>query len=330
MSLEPKKTVIFRLYQILFDYTDADHPMTQAEIQEKLRTDYGIEAERKSIGRNLSYLQEEMKMGIVSSRKGTYLEDRPFEPAELRLLIDCVLSSRYIKDKYSDDLIKKLSRMGGRYFQSRVRHIFSVHEWGNRDNDELFLNIDLIDEAIESGRQITFTYNRLDADKKPQKTHRHIVSPYQMIVHNQRYYLMGYSEYWKDIRFYRIDKMTEAKVLTKAPATPIRTLPGYENGVNYSELANTRPYMYSDKPEHIILKTREAVIDELVDWFGPSIGITPQEGDTITVDLMASPTAMMYWALQFGDDAEILAPLSLRNRVQDMLKTILAKYEAEP
>lgn len=32
MSLETKKTLIIRLYQVLYEYSDAEHPLTQSEI----------------------------------------------------------------------------------------------------------------------------------------------------------------------------------------------------------------------------------------------------------------------------------------------------------
>ena len=52
MSLEAKKALIVRLYQVLYEYSDAEHPLTQSEIIDLLDKNYGVEAERKAIGRN--------------------------------------------------------------------------------------------------------------------------------------------------------------------------------------------------------------------------------------------------------------------------------------
>ena len=54
-------------------------------------------------------------------------------------------------------------------------------------NQQVFLNIELTDEAIEQGKQIRFEYYRYGTDKKPHKTRAHHASPYQLILHNQRY-----------------------------------------------------------------------------------------------------------------------------------------------
>lgn len=42
MSLEAKKTLIVRLYQVLYEYSDAAHPLTQSEIIDLLDKNRGI------------------------------------------------------------------------------------------------------------------------------------------------------------------------------------------------------------------------------------------------------------------------------------------------
>ena len=77
---EPKKLALLRIWQILKENSDCDHPLTQEEIGAYLERDYGIEIERKAISRNLSLLRE---AGIESesNREGSYLESREFEAA---------------------------------------------------------------------------------------------------------------------------------------------------------------------------------------------------------------------------------------------------------
>ena len=107
-SLEPKKLALIRVLQILKKYSDYDHRLLQEDIAEKLEHDYGIVLERKAISRNVKLLQE-VGYAIESDRRtGTYIEEREFEDSELRMLIDGVLSSKYITAKHSKDLIEKL------------------------------------------------------------------------------------------------------------------------------------------------------------------------------------------------------------------------------
>ncbi len=71
-SFEPKKLALIRIWQILNDYSDYDHPLTQEDIAIKLENEYGIVIERKAISRNISLLKE-AGVDIESRRAGSYL-----------------------------------------------------------------------------------------------------------------------------------------------------------------------------------------------------------------------------------------------------------------
>lgn len=325
-SFEPKKLALIRIWQILKENSDYDHPMTQEDIATKLENEYGIVIERKAISRNISLLKES-GVEIESRRAGSYLDRRDFEDSELHMLIDGVLSSKHITARHSKDLIDRICSLSNKYFRSSVKHIHSVNDWSKTDNQALFYNIELIDAAIEEGKQIHYDYNKYGIDKKLHKTSQQYVSPYLMILHNQRYYLMAYSEYWHNMVFHRLDRITNMTIIDRK-ATPIKNVPGYENGINYKELSSTMPYMYSDQPEHIDFIADEGIIDQIVDWFGNDVRImkSDEEGK-VRVSVKASPTAMEFWAMQYINHVEILSPEPLRIRMREVLNNGLKKYQ---
>lgn len=324
-NLEPKKLALLRILQILEDETDKEHPYTQAQIIKRLAEKYDITVERKAVGRNLSLLKE-AGFGIESTKAGGFFDDRTFEQSELRLLVDSILCSRYINKKHSEDLIEKIVALGGKNFKSHVKHIYSVGKWSKSDNIEFFYNIEIADEAIETAKQITFHYNKFDETARLKKTYRQIVSPYQMILHNQRYYLMAYNEYWKNMAFYRMDKITDVEILDK-PQTPIRSVPGYKNGIDYKDLAISRPYLYADKAEKIVVACDKALMDDVVDWFGNGVSVRKGNEGQIVVTLYASKDAMLYWALQYGRRAKVLEPADLVQKIKQTLEDVLKSYE---
>lgn len=324
-NLEPKKLALLRILQILEDETDKEHPYTQAQIIKRLAEKYDITVERKAVGRNLSLLKE-AGFGIESTKTGSFFDDRTFEQSELRLLVDSILCSRYINKKHSEDLIEKIVALGGKNFKSHVKHIYSVGKWSKSDNIEFFYNIEIADEAIETAKQITFHYNKFDETARLKKTYRQIVSPYQMILHNQRYYLMAYNEYWKNMAFYRMDKITDVEILDK-PQTPIRSVPGYKNGIDYKDLAISRPYLYADKAEKIVVACDKALMDDVVDWFGNGVSVRKGNEGQIVVTLYASKDAMLYWALQYGRRAKVLEPADLVQKIKQTLEDVLKSYE---
>lgn len=336
-SSEAKKLLIVRIMQVLERYSDVNHPLTQEEIIKKLEKDYGINAERKAIGRNIALLQEVFESEGISNpataiviesdkRKGTFLDKRLFEDAELRLLIDGVLASKHISEKYSSDLIEKLSMLSNKYFKTNIKHVYSVKDWNKTENKALFLNIALIDEAIEKGRQITFDYNKYGTDKKLHKTSTHTASPYQLILHNQHYYLVFLSEKWKNMGHFRLDKITNIDI-TDEPLTPLRKIKGYENGLDYKKFASSLPYMFTDDIEKVTFVCDECIIDQVVDWFGKEVKLIDMGGGKFEAAVLASPNAMEYWAMQYLNFVEIKTPLKLREKIKDNLALAVGRYK---
>lgn len=325
MSNETKAIILYIL-KILSTYTDENHYLTQKEISEYLKNEYDVIVERKAVSRNLSIL-EELGFGVCMTRSGSFLQERLFDDSELRLLIDGVLSSRYINEPHSYDLIQKLSNLSSKYFKKRIKHVYAIKDFSKTDNQELFLNIEMIDEAINNNCQIKCIYYKYSVDKKMHKSSVLILSPYQFILHNQRYYLMAYHMKWQHMGYYRTDHIKNIKVLS-TPRQEIRDIPGYENGINYKDLSSYRPYMFSDKPVEVTFLTEEWMIDQVIDWFGKDIQIQKHE-DKILITLKTSPEAMEYWAMQYANYIEVITPKKLRNKIKDNLKNALKKYEEE-
>lgn len=324
-SFEPKKLALLRIWQILQKHSDYDHPMTQDDIALHLENDYGIVIERKAIGRNLSLLKE-AGIEIESRRAGSYLETREFEDSELKLLIDGVLCSQHINPRQSSDLIEKLCKLSNKYFRSRVKNIYTVKDWNKTENPALFYNIELVDIAIEEGKQLQYDYNKYGLDKQLHKSSFQRVTPYQLILHNQRYYLMAYSGYWGNMVFHRLDRISNIRLYDK-PAHPIREVPGYESGIDYKKISSTMPYMYTDEPERIEFATEPWMVDQVIDWFGKDIAVRKTDDENkVIVSLWASPNAMEHWAMQYINYVEVLSPAHLRECIQKNLQNGLRKY----
>ncbi len=329
MEIESKKLALLRILHILEYYTDEEHPLTHERLAEYLEKDYGISLERKAIARHISLLKEaydypNAPLALVSTREGTYIEQRTFEDSELKMLIDGVLSSKYITANHSKRLIEKLCSLSNKYFRSHVKNVYSVNDWSKTDNYDVFYNVELIDEAIEKGKRIAFDYNKYGADKQMRKSSSHSVSPYQLILHNQRYYLMAYHEKFLEVRYYRLDHITNMRI-EDLPVTPVRSVKGYENGIDYKRLSSALPYMFSDKIERVEFYVDERLIDQVIDWFGKEVDIR-KEGDRYEASLFVSLQAMEYWAMQYLNGVEIISPPSLRQKLRENLQKGVEKY----
>jgi hypothetical protein len=141
--MEPKKTLIVHILDILRRYSDAEHTLSQKDILDILRSEYDMDVERKAVRRNLQTLIDmgygieytetirntpdpktgELKENIVTS---DYYLERDFTDAELRLIIDGLLFSSHIPYKQFKELVGKLEGLSNKYFKPHVKHIQTV------------------------------------------------------------------------------------------------------------------------------------------------------------------------------------------------------------
>ncbi len=322
-----RKVNILRILQILEKYTDQEHRLTQQDIIDLMKEEYGIECERKAVGRNLETLKQ-AGLEIDTARSGICLLSRRFEKSEIRLLIDSVLASRYIDNKHSGDLIAKLAEEGGKYF-SEGSHLSYNGKWDKTPNKSVFFTIEILDEAIAKHKKVQFVYNGYNMRKKLVPLRRGVwkVSPYFLLLHNQRYYLICNDDGADDIAYYRVDRITDIIILDEY-ARPLDSVDGYED-VSPDMLDTAFPYFLDGKPELIVMRCHKSIFADLVDWFGSRFTVTKNDGDYLEVTLSAPKKAMEYWALQYGEKAEIIAPASLRERIVEVIKMMSFKYNNE-
>ena len=107
-----QKFKLYRLGQIMLENTDEDHFLTMPEIIAELEK-YEITPDRKSVYadlRDLEILGLEVEGKKEGNRYGYHVVGRPFELPELKLLVDAIQSSKFITEKKSNVLIRKLEK----------------------------------------------------------------------------------------------------------------------------------------------------------------------------------------------------------------------------
>lgn len=321
-----KKMLNMLILDILKEYSDSEHRLLQQDIIDLLESNYGISCERRAVKNNIVSLQE---MGYdIASQKGYYLRTRDFTDAELRLLIDGVFTSGAITDREAHQLVKKLERYSNRYFKAHVSHIHSTSSGKNAENQNVMDSIAAIDEAISKGKKISFSYLQYGIDFKlhPKRSIRYVVSPYQMISNKGKYYLIGNYDEYEDVSHYRLDRITDVEIL-KENRKPMKTIKGLEKGLNISDYIAEHVYMYSGDSIHIKIRTNETLMDALIDGFGKDFRVSFGDDDDIIVNLKCNPDAFFYWAMQYGQNIEVLEPESMRERIRKASKEIYRKYK---
>lgn len=345
---QPKRLLVMNILDILNRYTDENHRLSQKEISDILKREYGMHADRKAIRRNLLNLidcgypieySETVRM-IPNSKTGEpeesyiwsdfYLE-RDFSDAELRLLIDSLLFSKHIPYNQCRDLIEKLEGLSSKYFEAKVKHIRTLD--GNQPaNKQLFYTIDILDEAISKERQVKFHYAEYGTDKKLHNrknskgtTREYIINPYQIVVTNGRYYLICNYDKYDDLSNYRVDRITDIELLNTS-AKPKRKVKGAENGFDLSKHMAEHIYMFSDESDTVTFRVKKYILDDVMDWFGKDLTFFDEAEDEVSVRVQVNLAAMRCWALQYALHARVLSPESLVEQVRDDIKVEAENY----
>ena len=340
-----KKMLIMTILDILKRYTDEEHKLSQKQIMDILWSDYDMAADRKTVARNLSnlmaagypiecrddvartYINKQGKKETSYILSDFYLE-RDFTDAELRLLIDSLLFSKHIPYSQCKELVEKLEGLSNRYFKSRVRFISTMEETKPK-NPQLFYTIEIIDEAIAAGKQVAFTYNEYGTDKKlhPRRDREYIVNPYQMAATNGRYYLIGNYDKYDNLANYRLDRITNIRLLD----TPVKPKEQVKDGKQFSLPKHMAEhlYMFSGESIPVTFRMKKTILNDVIDWFGSEIAFTDESEDEVTARVTVNWSAMRYWAQQYCRFVRILTPTDLAETVKTDLCDALKMYEVE-
>ena len=281
-------------------------------IQELAKRD--IKAERKSIYDDLETLS---LFGLdVQSRKGRspgwFIGSREFELPELKLLMDAVQSSRFITQKKSDALIRKLEGLASIHQARQLQRQVYVSGRIKVMNESIYYNVDRLHGALSAQKAITFKY--FDYDISRQKVFRrdgkrYTVSPYGLIWDNENYYLVAFDHVNQEMRHYRVDKMADI-VVTNLPRS------GQEHFA-----------MYSGKEMTVTLRGRQSMAGVVWDRFGQDIILVP-DGEShfrVTLSLVMSPQ-FLGWLFAL-DGIELVAPQEAVDLYRQRLVSIQAAYQ---
>ena len=295
-----QKTKLLHLCRILLRQTDEDHPITVAQIIEALAR-YDIKAERKSIYDDMESLRQ---FGLdVQCRKGRssgwFIGERDFQLPELKLLMDAVQSSRFITQKKSDSLIRKLEEQASVHQARQLQRQVYVSGRIKVMNESIYYNVDKLHNALANHKAITFKY--FDYDLHRQKVYRregkrYTVSPYGLIWNSENYYMVAFDHTNRDLRHYRVDKMTDI-VVTNLAREGKDLCPDF----NLASYGEKHFGMYRGKEITVTLRGRRNMAGVVWDRFGQNVILVPDGEDhfTVTLPVVMSP---QFFGWLFGLD----------------------------
>jgi len=331
----PKKMNIVLILEVLKKYSDENHKLTQKEIENIIMRDYDVTVDRHTLKRNLDNLLD-FNCGVEYTQRdketktaGGWYFEHDLTEAEARMLIDGLLFSKYIPYSECKGLIKKIENLSSIHFKSS----YALPE--NRpENKEIFLNIEELLYAISKDKKVAFNYMRYGTDKKMHITKNddgtpkiRIVSPYEIVITNGRYYLIGAPEQGDEIFHYRLDQICNVEILKSQKRKPVSDFPKYKNGFKLDEYMKERPYMTTGCDSlKVTIRLKKDAIGHVIDWLGKDAWFFDETEDSLKAIVTVNEKAMLYWALQYGKFVEVLEPQSLRDKIRDVLADMSQRY----
>ena len=322
-----QKLKLYYLSRVMLEDTDEDHPLTMPEIREKLEA-YGVTADRKSLYDDLRAL-EVLGIEVTGEKNGReyyyYVSNKQFEIAELKLLTDAIQSSKFITEKKSRDLIKKLMTLVSRYEATQLQRQVVVQGRIKAMNESIYYLVDDIHHAIATNRKIRFRYMQWNLKKQmePRRKGLYEVSPWALTWDDENYYLIAYDAEAEKIKHYRVDKMQSIELTGER-----REGREFFDRFDMAAYAKKSFGMYSGEDERVRIRFADHLVGVLIDRFGKDITILPDKtpGWSQTAVNVAVSDQFFGWIFALGTEAEIIGPDHVVERFRAEVRALGSLY----
>ena len=318
------------LTRIMLEKTDDEHGLTLPQILEELER-YGVTAERKSIYADFEDMTEKLGIEIIKEKIGreTYYHvgAREFEVAEIKLLIDAIQSSKFITERKSNELIKKVKGLVSKHQAAQLQRQVYVHGRIKTMNESIYYNVDTLHAAIAKNSKIKFQYCNWYTNKELVPLNKGAffnVSPWALTWDDENYYLVAFDEFGQTMKHYRVDKMVKISILDER-----------RNGKELFEEFDTAAYstvnfgMFHGDVKKVHISFPNYMVGVFIDRFGKDIAIHPAEGESrsrIAVDVAVSKQ-FFGWIASLGRWVKIEGPEDVVGQMKEFADKLAAVYK---
>jgi predicted DNA-binding transcriptional regulator YafY len=302
------------------EQTDDTHSLTMPQIIDELAK-YGIDAQRKSVYDDLDAL-DDFGIEIIKERVGSktvyYCGNRDFEIAELKFLVDAIQSSKFISEKKTKELIKKLEKSVSIYDAKLINREVKVAGRVKNMNESIYYTIDAIHSAMNENKAIQFKYfswNLKGEEEFRRDGALYTVSPWALHFDDERYYLIAYDHDRGEMRHYRVDKMRNVSISDLKRE-------GRDEATRQDKARLNEQYfrMNGGDVETVTLKCRNEMANVIIDQFGKDVKPRPIDKNYFKVKVdVAVSSQFLAWVVALRGDVRIIAPEWVKDEMEELL-----------
>ena len=307
----------------MLEKTDDEHGLTLQQIIDELAR-YDVSAERKSLYADFADMTDKLGIEIIKEKRGRetiyHVGGRDFEVAEVKLLIDAIQSSKFITERKSNELIKKVKKLVSAHQAAQLQRQVYVQGRIKTMNESIYYNVDSLHTAIAQNSRIKFQYCGWYPNKELVPLNNGAffeVSPWALTWDDEYYYLVAFDHYEEKLKHYRVDKMVKISILEEKRGGK-ELFEKFDMG-SYSKV-NFGMFHGDIKRVHISFPNY--MVGIFIDRFGKDVTIRPAGENRSEVIVNVAVSKQFFgWIASLGRWVKITGP----DEVVEEMKTFVQK-----
>ena len=276
----------YTFIDILRTYSDENISLSIREIQHHMNKRLGVMIDRRTI---YSYIKDMKALGMDISdydktKEGYYLSSNYFEPDEIRILADAVLTSNFVTKEKTKELLEKLRSFNSIYNDREFLRDIFVEDVSKSINEEVFSNISKVFEAIKLGKKIRFNYcdydyyrslvHRLDDSGMPMVYKK---NPVYVVLRNSSYYFVCMDEKEGVLEHFRVDRMLDVSVIYDEEMDKSLKIDELRDSLNNMTYLTQNVRLIPGKDIMVVIEFKEKVLNHILDKMGEYIYIMEKD-----------------------------------------------------
>lgn len=320
------KLKMIKIWEILSQETDENHPMSTNELLEKLEN-LGIVCTRKTLYADIDALNEFGYEILCNHSRSNeyYVIDRTFSVAELRILMDAIQAADFITENKTCQFIDKIACLAGTRSGEVLKDHLIAFNNTKTDNEQIYYIVETINEAIAQQHKVKFQYFHYDTkrNKKYKKEKFYYVNPYATVMDDDKYYLIGYDDFQKKMWHYRVDRMEQVSV-SRHPMSVFEEVSKFDIRNYKRQLFG----MFSGKEIDVTFRAHEKLIDAIYDVFGVDTKLISLDNEYFQFSAKVQLSSQFYgWCYSFGDMLKICSPAFVVNEAKEYIEKLKELYQ---
>lgn len=237
---------------------------------------------------------------------------------EAKAIVDLVYSSDFFTPKTKENYLKRMQSLFSKNDASKFTKVLDLHIEKNENDQVFYKELDLIIQAINQNKKISFIYHKpsLDNIKEPKRT---VLAPIDTYFINNEYYLFCQGAKDPEICIiYRLDYVHDVSITNESFSfTPIQLQ-------NFQTTLKNISNAYSEGDTQIIeLEFDRSVYSNIIDKFGKRIKPIKIKDNHYKLKVKHTINATFYsWIIGFGGKVKIIGD----DKQIDNFKSFLSQF----